>query len=255
MESNVFEHDKYLMRQKHFSISEKYILTDEQGHDIIFVKRPAKIIKSLLSILAGLLVFSLVGTGCVFLGMALFSSDSSINLILVMVAFSVILSVGLMILVIVRLYPLRHISIHEDKEMKQVRLAISQDVKFAWLNSYFTLYDARTQEKLARFRKNWIMHMIRKKWDVLDGENNLIAQAWEDSMLKAFLRRFLGYLYGVLRTNFVINSPEGNKLGEFNRRFTILDRYVLDLTFDKARYLDRRIAVTLGILLDTGERR
>jgi hypothetical protein len=44
-------------------------------------------------------------------------------------------------------------------------------------------------------------------------------------------------------------------IGEFNRKFTILDRYVLDLTADPGRNLDRRIALALGVMLDTGERR
>ena len=40
-----------------------------------------------------------------------------------------------------------------------------------------------------------------------------------------------------------------------NRKFTVLDRYVLDLTADEERALDRRIALASGIMLDTGERR
>jgi hypothetical protein len=44
-------------------------------------------------------------------------------------------------------------------------------------------------------------------------------------------------------------------VGEFNRKFTILDRYVLDLSRDSARALDRRVAVAMGVMLDTGERR
>ena len=44
-------------------------------------------------------------------------------------------------------------------------------------------------------------------------------------------------------------------LGEFNRKFTLLDRYVLDLTHDLQRTLDRRVALALGVMLDTGERR
>ena len=44
-------------------------------------------------------------------------------------------------------------------------------------------------------------------------------------------------------------------IGEFNRKFTILDRYVLDMTADPAHELDRRIALALGVMLDTGERR
>jgi len=35
----------------------------------------------------------------------------------------------------------------------------------------------------------------------------------------------------------------------------LLDRYVLDLKADRARELDRRVALALGVMLDTGERR
>ena len=44
-------------------------------------------------------------------------------------------------------------------------------------------------------------------------------------------------------------------IGEFNRKFTLLDRYVLDLTRDPGITLDRRVALALGGMLDTGERR
>ena len=63
-------------------------------------------------------------------------------------------------------------------------------------------------------------------------------------------------MYGLLRTNFVILGPDGiSELGRFNRKLTLFDKYVLDMTSDGSRTLDRRIAVALGVLLDTGERR
>ena len=43
--------------------------------------------------------------------------------------------------------------------------------------------------------------------------------------------------------------------GEFNRKFTLFDRYVLDLSADADRTFDRRIALAVGVMLDTGERR
>ena len=63
-------------------------------------------------------------------------------------------------------------------------------------------------------------------------------------------------LGGLIRTNFNIYASDGaTKLGEFNRKITILDRYVLDMSEDERRLLDRRLAVALGVMLDTGERR
>ena len=64
------------------------------------------------------------------------------------------------------------------------------------------------------------------------------------------------FLFGLLRTNFIIQRPGDDRvIGEFNRRLTFFDRYVLDLSADREHALDRRLAVALGVLLDTGERR
>ena len=64
---------------------------------------------------------------------------------------------------------------------------------------------------------------------------------------------------GLLRTNFILVVPEVEGVestrGEFNRKFTVFDRYVLDMSRDRPRMIDRRLAVALGVLLDTGENR
>lgn len=67
----------------------------------------------------------------------------------------------------------------------------------------------------------------------------------------------LGTLYGLLRTQFIVvrADDENFAIGEFTRQFTLFDRYTLDLANDRDRTLDRRIAVALGVMLDTGERR
>jgi len=58
-----------------------------------------------------------------------------------------------------------------------------------------------------------------------------------------------------LADNFIIvRSDSDDAVGEFNRKFTLLDRYVLDLR-RTGRTLDRRVALALGVMLDTGERR
>jgi hypothetical protein len=44
-------------------------------------------------------------------------------------------------------------------------------------------------------------------------------------------------------------------LGEFNRKLTLFDRYVIDVRGDVEGILDRRVALALGVMLDTGERR
>ena len=85
----------------------------------------------------------------------------------------------------------------------------------------------------------------------------LIAR--EDSLLLSLLRRFLGPMLGILRANFILVVPQSDNTektrGEFNRNFTLFDRYVLDLSRDRPRMVDRRLAIALGVLLDTGENR
>jgi hypothetical protein len=110
--------------------------------------------------------------------------------------------------------------------------------------------------RLARLWKNYLYNLFRKRWYLKSPDGTILYMAKEDSILLSLLRRFLGPLFGLLRTNFIIvrNGSE-EVVGEFNRKFTILDRYVLDLRADIGRSLDRRVALALGVMLDTGERR
>jgi len=57
----VFDRDKFLLRQKHLAISEKYYVWDEQENPILYVERPRYMFLNLLAIfggfLAGVIVF------------------------------------------------------------------------------------------------------------------------------------------------------------------------------------------------------
>jgi len=113
-------------------------------------------------------------------------------------------------------------------------------------------------EPIGRLSKNVLYDLFRKRWRVTAADGRPLCTAFEDSIILSLLRRLIGPLYGLLRTNFLIvrgENADGERLGEFNRKFTLFDRYVLDLKADPLRSLDRRLAVALGVMLDTGERR
>ena len=100
--------------------------------------------------------------------------------------------------------------------------------------------------------------MFRRRWYVYgpDGQMHMMAQ--EDSLIMSLMRRMLPQIISVFvaRTNFIIHRyGETQTLGEFNRKFTLFDKYTLDMTADRDHALDRRMAIALGVLLDTGERR
>jgi uncharacterized protein YxjI len=119
----------------------------------------------------------------------------------------------------------------------------------------YTVRDAGGTE-IARLRKNFLFNFFRRKWEVLTPSGTPQWVAREDSIILSLLRRFLGPMLGLLRTNFVFQRAGGDRvIGEFKRKLTILDRYVLDLRPDGARAFDRRVALALGVMLDTGERR
>jgi hypothetical protein len=150
--------------------------------------------------------------------------------------------------------PKRHVTIYRDASKQEPLIKIIQEKKFEWFTATFTVRDLKGD--LARLRKNYLYDILRKRWHCYRPDGSLLCVAKEDSIVLSLLRRFLEPLMWVLRTNFII--LEGNsdrQIGEFNRKFTLLDRYVLDMSADLNRYLDRRIALALGVMLDTGEGR
>src|SRR5204862_2087944 len=57
----VFDRDVFLLRQQLLRISEKYDVADEQGNKIVFVERPAHLLRNLGAILAGIVAAAVVG--------------------------------------------------------------------------------------------------------------------------------------------------------------------------------------------------
>ena len=51
------------------------------------------------------------------------------------------------------------------------------------------------------------------------------------------------------------SSMDGRVIGHLNRKFQLRDRYVLDLSGDSERKLDRRLGIALAIGLDTLQNR
>src|SRR5207249_4955242 len=80
----VFDRDVFLLRQQMLRISEKYDVADEQGNKIVFVERPAHLLRNLGAILAGI-VAAAVGGGLLG-GLADMAKGSAFEDVLVLVA-------------------------------------------------------------------------------------------------------------------------------------------------------------------------
>lgn len=247
----IFGRDVFLMRQK-IAISEKYEVSDEKGQPIVYVERPAHLLRNLAAVFAGVLAAMVVG------GLAVSLSEIDglpDGLEALLVLGGVAAAFVTFIVVAMALGTLRHVTFYRDAAKRQAVLHVRQDRKVQLVWQTFTLQDAQGTV-LGSIRKHVLSNIVRKTWRVHapDGRTLLVAQ--EDSVILSLLRRVLGPMYGLLRTNFILRHGESSKvLGEFKRKMTLLDKYVLDLTPDVDRRLDRRLALALGVLLDTGERR
>jgi uncharacterized protein YxjI len=246
-----FDRDRFLLRQK-VAISEKYCVWDDEGRTILFIERPAHVIRGLLALFGGLFAGLLVGAVFGVLA-AVASSVPALSAVLVLLA--VVGGIATVIGVLIALTPKRHVNFYRNESKGERLLQILQDQKIQIIVATYTINDANGKV-LARLRKNFLYSIFRKRWDCYVPDGSTLCVAKEDSMILSLLRRFLGPLFGILRTNFVILRGDTDQvIGEFNRKFTLLDRYVLDLKADPDRSLDRRIALALGVMLDTGERR
>jgi hypothetical protein len=254
-----FARDKFLMNQKRISISEKYYIFDEQQRPILFIERPAHFFRGLLAAFAAVATALVVVLGAVLIGIALGDAQGggagALGGAVIVLGF--ILGIAGAIAVGVALSAKRHITVYTD-DTKQFRLLeVLQDRKFNFIRASYTVLDP-AEGHLGRFEKNYLYNMFRKRWYMYgpDGQIHLMAQ--EDSLMLSLLRRVLPPIIMVFiaRTNFIMHRPGDTRtLGEFNRRFTLFDKYVLDMTPDREHALDRRMAIALGVLLDTGERR
>ena len=248
----LFDRDIFLLRQQMLRISEKYDVADEKGANIIYIERPAHFLRNLGAILAAVVAAIVVMVAFATVADQTPPGSTASGILILL---GVILALVALVAVGVPLSAKRHVTFYRDGSKRDRLLEVLQDKKWQPITATYTVRDFRGKP-LASFAKNILYNLIRKRWYIYGPDQRLQFVAKEDSVILSLLRRFLGSLYGILRTNFIILRPDSEDvIGEFKRKFTILDRYVLDMSGDPQRLMDRRVALALGVMLDTGERR
>jgi uncharacterized protein YxjI len=241
-----FDRDVFLLRQRVFTITSKYEIWAEDGTPVLYVERPTYPVRTLAAYLLAVIVTLTIMSGA---GALAREGSDLLLLLLVPVAAFIFLVISMSV------RPRRHVTIYRDDSRGETVLRVIQDQRVALLTRTYTVVTA-AGETLAILRKTYLHNVIRKRWYVAGPGGEPLARAIEDSIVLSLLRRIIGPFFGFLRTNFVlVRGPHAEVFGELNRKFSLLDRYVLDLSADPARTFDRRVAVALGIMLDTGERR
>jgi hypothetical protein len=160
--------------------------------------------------------------------------------------------------------------------VRQKKLAVKEDIRFyadenetqeifrikarTWLDTGGSRYDILAgEERIATLEHVFGKSLLRSTWRVRDGDENEIALARERSQVGAILRRAVDFIPDVgglipIPYNFEI-LVDGRPIGGLDRKFQLRDRYVLDLSGDHERKLDRRAAVALAVGLDTLQNR
>jgi hypothetical protein len=159
--------------------------------------------------------------------------------------------------------------------VRQKRMAIKEDIRFyADENETQELFRIRARsvldtggsrydvfvgdELLGTLHHQFGKSLFRSTWRVLGPNDEEIALAQERSMPMAILRRVIDFVpYGEwvpVPYNFEFLA-NGGVIGGMDRKFQLRDRYVLDLSGDTDKRLDRRLALALAIGLDTLQNR
>ena len=160
--------------------------------------------------------------------------------------------------------------------VRQKKLAIKEDIRFyadeqetrelfrikarSMLDTGGSRYDVFAgDERLGLLEHVFGKSLLRSTWRVRDAREEEIAVARERSQLGASLRRVVDFVPdfgGLIPIPYNFEILVGDRVvGGMNRKFQLRDRYVLDLSGDSERRLDRRLAVALAVGLDTLQNR
>lgn len=249
-----FARDKFLLNEQHFGVSEKYSVTDEQGNELLFAERPNHLFLNVLAIFGGIAA----GFANLVLFMLLYQAAKRAGLDALLGAplrfWGVLGSPLVAVAAAQLLFKKRHVTVYRDDSRQEVLLRVEQDSRLQLLTASYTVTGPGGEPLAVLFKKR-LRNIFRKRWYGLGPDGPLFV-AEEDSPILSLLRRMVLGCLGLMHTDFLIRSPaDGRVLGEFNRGMSLRDRYVLDLTHDPLRSVDRRAALALGVMLDTGEGR
>lgn len=160
--------------------------------------------------------------------------------------------------------------------VRQKKLAVKEDIRFyedeaetrelfrVKARSILDIGGSRYDVSAGDSRIGVLSHrfkasLVRSTWHVGDGDEREVALARERSLPGAIARRVVDFVPYVgefvpIPYNFDV-LVDGRVVGSLNRKFKVRDQYVLDLSGDADRRIDRRVAVALAVALDTLQNR
>jgi uncharacterized protein YxjI len=132
----------------------------------------------------------------------------------------------------------------EDKMREVLSIKARQIMDFS---AAYDVVDTELNQKVGVLRRKGLRSILRDEWEVLDPNDRVIGQLFEDSIPMALLRRLL--LGSWLPQNYDLTVGE-TRVADLKQNFNLF-RYELNLDFsmDTTSRLDRRVGLAAGILL------
>ena len=132
----------------------------------------------------------------------------------------------------------------EDKAREVLSIKARQIMDFS---AAYDVVDAEMNQKVGVLRRKGLRSILRDEWEVLDANDRVIGQLFEDSVGLALLRRLV--LGSWLPQNYDMTVGE-TRVADLKQNFNLF-RYELNLDFsmDTTGRLDRRVGLAAGILL------
>ena len=132
----------------------------------------------------------------------------------------------------------------EDKSREVLSIKARQIMDFS---AAYDVVDTEMNQKVGVLRRKGLRSILRDEWEVLDANDQLIGQLFEDSIPLALLRRLL--LGTWLPQNYDMTVGEA-RVADLRQNFNFF-RYELNLDFsmDTTNRIDRRVGIAAGILL------
>jgi len=161
--------------------------------------------------------------------------------------------------------------------VRQKKLAIKEDIRFfaddsesqelfrikarSFLDTGGSRYDVTAADgsPIGVLHHQFGKSLLRSTWSIQDPAGTEIALARERNPVTAVLRRvidFVGYWGALVPIPYNFDILDGEEaIGKMDRKFQLRDKYVLDLSADTEKRLDRRLGIALAIGLDTLQNR
>jgi uncharacterized protein YxjI len=132
----------------------------------------------------------------------------------------------------------------EEKSREVLSIKARQIMDFS---AAYDVVDTELNQKVGVLRRKGLRSILRDEWEVLDPNDRVIGQLFEDSIPMALLRRLL--LGSWLPQNYDLTVGE-TRVADLKQNFNLF-RYELNLDFsmDTTSRLDRRVGIAAGILL------